>query len=72
MPKALADAVQALVAEYEAKESPEAVCARDADKLECVIQGIECRAQSTGLRQRPAVDRQQSWSHPHQVRPGPR
>ncbi|MFJ2210899.1 HD family hydrolase [Streptomyces sp. NPDC101062] len=45
MPKVLADAVRDLVAEYEAKESPEAVCARDADKLECMIQGIEYRDQ---------------------------
>lgn len=44
-PARLADAVRELVAEYEAKESPEAVCARDADKLECMIQGIEYRAQ---------------------------
>ncbi|GAA3788260.1 hypothetical protein GCM10022403_023420 [Streptomyces coacervatus] len=40
MPELLAEAVRDLVAEYEAKESPEAICARDADKLECMIQGI--------------------------------
>ncbi|MEU7425658.1 HD domain-containing protein [Streptomyces sp. NPDC040750] len=45
MPEGLADAIRALVGEYEAKESPEAVCARDADKLECMIQGLEYRAQ---------------------------
>jgi putative hydrolases of HD superfamily len=45
MPKVLADAVRDLVAEYEAQESLEAVCARDADKLECMIQGIEYRDQ---------------------------
>ncbi|WP_103419074.1 HD domain-containing protein [Streptomyces sp. ZL-24] len=45
MPEVLASAVHELIAEYEAKESPEAVCARDADKLECVLQGIEYKAQ---------------------------
>ncbi|WP_328890200.1 HD domain-containing protein [Streptomyces sp. NBC_00316] len=45
MPEVLASAIREVVAEYEAKESPEAVCARDADKLECMIQGIEYRAQ---------------------------
>lgn len=45
MPEGLARVVMELVAEYEAKESPEAVCARDADKLECMIQGIEYRDQ---------------------------
>ncbi|WP_409474823.1 HD domain-containing protein [Streptomyces sp. HC307] len=45
MPEGLAQVVQELVAEYEAKESLEAVCARDADKLECMIQGIEYRDQ---------------------------
>ncbi|MEU3059627.1 HD domain-containing protein [Streptomyces subrutilus] len=45
MPELLASAIQGLVAEYEAKDSPEAVCARDADKLECMLQGIEYRAQ---------------------------
>ncbi|KOV98857.1 HD domain-containing protein [Streptomyces sp. NRRL B-3648] len=45
MPESLAGAIRALVGEYEAKESPEAVCARDADKLECMIQGLEYRAQ---------------------------
>ncbi|MFF4421196.1 HD family hydrolase [Streptomyces sp. NPDC001549] len=45
MPDRLASAIQELVAEYEAKDSPEAVCARDADKLECMLQGIEYKAQ---------------------------
>ncbi|MER6351420.1 HD domain-containing protein [Streptomyces sp. NPDC001634] len=52
MPEALAEAVKDLIAEYEAKESPEAVCARDADKLECLIQGIEYRAQGYENAQR--------------------
>ncbi|MET7617128.1 HD domain-containing protein [Streptomyces sp. NPDC005408] len=52
MPDVLASAVRELVAEYEAKESPEAVCARDADKLECMLQGIEYKAQGYENAQR--------------------
>jgi putative hydrolase of HD superfamily len=52
MPEGLAQAVVELVAEYEAKETPEAVCARDADKLECMIQGIEYRDQGYANAQR--------------------
>lgn len=48
----VASAVRELVAEYEAKESPEAVCARDADKLECMLQGIEYKAQGYENAQR--------------------
>ncbi|MFF9604896.1 HD family hydrolase [Streptomyces sp. NPDC014684] len=51
-PEILARAVRDLVAEYEAKETPEAVCARDADKLECMIQGIEYKAQGHENAQR--------------------
>lgn len=52
MPELLAATVRDLVAEYEAKESPEAVCARDADKLECLLQGIEYKAQGYENAQR--------------------
>ncbi|WFB08774.1 HD domain-containing protein [Streptomyces sp. LX-29] len=52
MPEPLAEAVRGVVAEYEAKETPEARCARDADKLECLIQGIEYRAQGYENAQR--------------------
>ncbi|MFD7230471.1 HD family hydrolase [Streptomyces sp. NPDC059881] len=52
MPEVLAAAVRELVAEYEAKESPEAICARDADKLECMLQGIEYKAQGYENAQR--------------------
>ncbi|MEU9671455.1 HD domain-containing protein [Streptomyces bobili] len=45
MPEGLGRVVIELVAEYEAQESLEAVCARDADKLECMIQGVEYRDQ---------------------------
>ncbi|MFD9107127.1 HD domain-containing protein [Streptomyces bottropensis] len=52
MPEVLASTVRDLVAEYEAKDSPEAICARDADKLECMLQGIEYKAQGYELAQR--------------------
>ncbi|TXS30717.1 HD domain-containing protein [Streptomyces sp. ms191] len=52
MPEVLAATVRELVAEYEAKESAEALCARDADKLECMLQGIEYKAQGHENAQR--------------------
>ncbi|MFD7626226.1 HD family hydrolase [Streptomyces sp. NPDC059851] len=52
IPEALASAIRDLVAEYEAQDSPEAVCARDADKLECLLQGIEYKAQGYEAAQR--------------------
>ncbi|MEZ0064877.1 putative hydrolase of HD superfamily [Streptacidiphilus sp. MAP12-20] len=52
MPEGLAKAIQDVVGEYEARETPEAVCARDADKLECLLQGIEYRAQGYEHAQR--------------------
>ncbi|WP_414169924.1 HD domain-containing protein [Streptoverticillium reticulum] len=52
MPEALAEAIRAVIAEYEDKDTPEAVCARDADKLECLLQGIEYRAQGYANAQR--------------------
>ncbi|MGW5866792.1 HD domain-containing protein [Streptomyces sp. NPDC055239] len=51
-PNELADAVRDLIGEYEDKETPEALCARDADKLECMIQGIEYREQGYTNMQR--------------------
>ncbi|MFD8914769.1 HD family hydrolase [Streptomyces sp. NPDC059575] len=52
MPEVLASTIRDLVAEYEAKETPEALCARDADKLECMIQGVEYKAQGYANAQR--------------------
>lgn len=52
MPEVLASTVRDLIDEYEAKETPEAVCARDADKLECMLQGIEYKAQGYENAQR--------------------
>lgn len=52
MPEALAKSIRDVVGEYEAKQTPEAVCARDADKLECLLQGIEYKAQGYEHAQR--------------------
>jgi putative hydrolases of HD superfamily len=41
LPPALAEMIRGAVAEYEAADSPEARCARDADKLECLLQARE-------------------------------
>jgi putative hydrolase of HD superfamily len=41
LPDAARKTVQEAVAEYEAQQTPEARCAKDADKLECLIQAIE-------------------------------
>jgi putative hydrolase of HD superfamily len=52
-PPAVADVITAAVAEYEAGETMEAVVARDADKLECLVQAVEYRHQG--------VDNVQRW-----------
>ncbi len=41
LPDAARKTVQEAVTEYEAQQTAEARCARDADKLECMIQAIE-------------------------------
>ncbi|MER5326094.1 HD domain-containing protein [Streptosporangium roseum] len=45
LPRSVAEMVIDAVGEYEEKTSLEAVCARDADKLECLIQAVEYREQ---------------------------
>ncbi|MFG1942673.1 HD family hydrolase [Nonomuraea sp. NPDC048826] len=45
LPGEVAGMVGDAVREYEEKASLEAVCARDADKLECLIQAVEYREQ---------------------------
>lgn len=45
LPAPVAEMISRSVAEYEQKTSLEARCARDADKLECLIQAIEYRDQ---------------------------
>jgi putative hydrolases of HD superfamily len=45
LPAPVADMISGSVAEYEDKTSPESRCARDADKLECLVQAVEYREQ---------------------------
>ncbi|MGC0423607.1 HD domain-containing protein [Embleya sp. AB8] len=45
MPAGLGALMRSIVGEYEARETPEAICAGDADKLECLVQAIEYRDQ---------------------------
>jgi putative hydrolases of HD superfamily len=45
LPPPVARMISAAVAEYEAAETPEARCARDADKLECLLQAREYQEQ---------------------------
>ncbi|MFD6565937.1 HD domain-containing protein [Micromonospora profundi] len=47
------NAITAAVTEYEAQETLEAVVARDADKLECLVQAVEYRHQG--------IDNVQRW-----------
>ena len=44
MPEEAAKTVSEAVAEYESQSTPEARCAKDADKLECLVQAVEYRA----------------------------
>jgi putative hydrolases of HD superfamily len=44
-PPTVAEAIASAVAEYEAAATPEAIVARDADKLECLVQAVEYRHQ---------------------------
>jgi putative hydrolase of HD superfamily len=44
LPDAPAKTVREAVSEYEARTTIEAVCAHDADKLECLMQAVEYRA----------------------------
>ena len=45
VPEPVAEMVSGAVGEYEEKASLEAVCARDADQLDCLIQAVEYREQ---------------------------
>lgn len=47
MSEGLARLIASAEAEYEDRESAEEVCARDAGKLECLLQAVEYRAQGT-------------------------
>jgi putative hydrolase of HD superfamily len=48
LPRPLAAELRGLVAEYEGRSSPEAECARDADKLEMLLQALDYRQQGHG------------------------
>ncbi|WP_435209305.1 HD domain-containing protein [Micromonospora sp. bgisy143] len=52
-PPPVVDVIRAAVAEYEAGETLDAVVARDADKLECLVQAVEYRHQG--------IDNVQRW-----------
>ena len=45
LPPGIASMIAGAVSEYEAGQTPEAVCARDADKLECLLQAREYQDQ---------------------------
>ena len=51
-PDRVADVVRDAIAEFEAGKTLEAQCARDADKLECLIQAVEYRHQGVSTVQR--------------------
>lgn len=52
MPEGVAPMVRGLAREYAAQETAEARCAKDADKLECMLQGIEYQQQGYTAAQR--------------------
>ncbi|WFE55368.1 HD domain-containing protein [Micromonospora sp. WMMD712] len=52
-PPAVTDTITAAVTEYEAGETLDAIVARDADKLECLVQAVEYRHQG--------IDNVQRW-----------
>ncbi|MGY2119303.1 HD domain-containing protein [Nocardia gipuzkoensis] len=56
LPEVARKALQQTVAEFEAQASLEAVCARDADRLECLIQALEYRAAGNTLMQEWITD----------------
>ncbi len=55
LPADIAGPIRDLIAEFEAKETPEARCAKDADKIECLLQAREYQAQGHSLTQ-PWID----------------
>jgi putative hydrolase of HD superfamily len=54
-PPGVADAIGSAVAEYEAGQTLEAIVARDADKVECLVQAMEYRHQGVSTVQ-PWID----------------
>ncbi|GLZ78252.1 haloacid dehalogenase [Actinorhabdospora filicis] len=52
IPDRVADTIRDAIDEFEAGETREAICAKDADKLECLIQAVEYRHQGVTTIQR--------------------
>lgn len=48
VPESIRATIQDAVDEFEAQETPESICAKDADKLECLIQAVEYRHGGAG------------------------
>ncbi len=48
LPEASRDVIRSAVDEYEGQQSPEALCAKDADKLEMLLQAVEYRDVGVG------------------------
>ncbi len=55
MPPEVAERIVRLMAEFDSKATPEARCAKAADELECLLQGLEYVAQGNPMAQ-PWVD----------------
>lgn len=55
LPGGLGDGIRQLIGEFEGKVTHEALCAKDADKLECLLQAREYQAQGYELVQ-PWID----------------
>lgn len=55
LPSQLSQPIREIVAEFEARETPESMCAKDADKLECLFQATEYVAQGNADAQ-PWID----------------
>ncbi|MCD0446370.1 HD domain-containing protein [Glycomyces sp. A-F 0318] len=51
-PERVTATIQEAITEFETGETPEATCARDADRLECLIQAVEYRHQGVATVQR--------------------
>lgn len=51
-PDAVQRTILDVIREYEARQTPEAIVARDADKLECLVQAVEYRHQGNTSMQR--------------------
>lgn len=51
MPDPVAALITGAVGEFESGESPEARCAKDADRLECLIQAVEYRHGGAGVEE---------------------